>query len=101
MREAGVFAAQWAILARTDIPHMFWTNNDSLCPNLSISIWQQYHNEKQGFGYPVAFEKIPGTPTKSRWSRAEFQKVQPTPCKTTYDSPHSHLGVQNSNQHEN
>ena len=41
MREAGVFAAQWAILAGTDIPHTFWTNNDSLCPTSSISIWIQ------------------------------------------------------------
>ena len=40
MREAGVFAAQWAILAGTDILHMFWTNNDSLCPTSSISIWR-------------------------------------------------------------
>ena len=40
MRAAGVFAAQWAILAGTGIPHMFWTNNDSPCPTLCKSIWR-------------------------------------------------------------
>ena len=39
MRAAGVFAAQWAILAGTDIPRMFWTNNDSPCPTSRKSIW--------------------------------------------------------------
>ena len=40
MRVAGVFAAQWAILAETSIPHMFWTNNVSPCPTSHISIWR-------------------------------------------------------------
>ena len=40
MRAAGVFAAQWAILAGSGIPHMFWTNNVSPCPTSRISIWR-------------------------------------------------------------
>jgi len=27
---------------------------------------------------PVAFKKIPGTPTKCHWSRAQFQKGRPS-----------------------
>ena len=38
-------------------------------------------------------KKIPDTPTKPRWSRAQFQKGQPTPsCKTTYAFLRSPLG---------
>jgi len=36
--------------------------------------------------------KIQDTPTKTGWSRAEFQKGQPTPCQTTYAFPRSPLG---------
>ena len=32
----------------------------------------------------LAFKKIPDTPTKTGWSWAQFQKGQPTPCKTIY-----------------
>ena len=46
-----------------------------------------YHTGKQGFGYPWLSKKIPHTPTKTRWSWAQFQKGQPTPCKTTYAFP--------------
>ena len=38
------------------------------------------------------FQKIPDTPTKTHWSRAQFQKGQRTPCKTTYAFPHLPLG---------
>ena len=31
------------------------------------------------------------TPTKTRWSQTQFQKGQPTPCKTKYAFPHSPL----------
>jgi len=47
---------------------------------------------KRRIWLPVAFKKIPDTPTKTRWSQAQFQKGQPTPCKTTYTFPHSPLG---------
>ena len=40
MRTAGVFAAQWAILAGPGIPRVFWTNNISPCPTSCISIWR-------------------------------------------------------------
>ena len=43
-----------------------------------------YHTEKQGFGYPGFQNKIQDTLTKTGWSWAQFQKGQPTPCKTTY-----------------
>jgi len=51
-----------------------------------------YHTEKQGFGYPWLSKKIPDTPTKTCWSWAQFQKGQPTPCKTTCVFPRSPLG---------
>ena len=38
------------------------------------------------------FQKIPDTPTKTCWSPAQFQKGQPTHCKTTYAFPLSPLG---------
>ena len=38
-RAAGVFVAQWAILAGFGIPHMFWTNNVLPCQTSRISIW--------------------------------------------------------------
>jgi len=37
-----------------------------------------YHTEKQGFGYPWLSKEIPETPTKTCWSRAQFQKGQPS-----------------------
>ena len=38
------------------------------------------------------FQKIPDTPTKTCRSQAQFQKGQPTPCKTTCAFPRSPLG---------
>jgi len=34
-----------------------------------------YHTEKQGFGYPLAFKKIPDTPTKPAEAEPSFRKV--------------------------
>jgi len=48
-----------------------------------------YRTEKQGFGYIWLSKK--DTPTKTHWSQTQFQKGQPTPCKTTYAFPHSPL----------
>ena len=49
-----------------------------------------YHTEKQGFGYLCLSKKILDTPTKTHWSRAQFQEGHPTPCKTTFPT---HLWV--------
>ena len=38
---------------------------------------------------PMVFQKNPDTPTKTRRSRAQFQKGQPIPYKTRYAFPHS------------
>jgi len=51
-----------------------------------------YHTEKQGFGYLWLSKRNSDTPTKTRWGWAQFQKGQPTPCKTTYAFPRSLLG---------
>jgi len=34
--------------------------------NSVLQVKTLHHTEKQGFGYPVAFQKIPGTPIKTR-----------------------------------
>ena len=42
--------------------------------------------KSKGFGYPGSHKKIPDTLTK--WLKSsQFQKGQPTPCKTTYAFP--------------
>jgi len=52
-----------------------------------------YHTEKQArIWLPVAFKKIPDTPTKTHWSWAQFQKSQPTPAKLRMLFP-THLWV--------
>jgi len=51
----------------------------------SISHW------KARICYPWLQKNIPDTPTKTRWSQAQFQNGQPTPCKTTYAFPRSPL----------
>ena len=58
--------------------------------NSTLQAKTLYHTEKQGLGY--LWPKNPDTPTKTRWSRAQFQKGQPTPCKTMYAFP-AHLWV--------
>jgi len=60
--------------------------------NSMLQVKTLYHTEKQGFGYPWLSKEIPETPTKTCWSRAQFQKGQPTPCKTTNTFPRSPLG---------
>jgi len=60
--------------------------------NSTLQAKTLYHTEKQGFGYLWLSKKIPDTPTKTRWSWAQFQKGQPTPNKTTYTFPCSPLG---------
>jgi len=40
----------------------------------------------------TCFKKIPHTLPKTRWSKCQFQKGQPTPCKTWDNFSHSSLG---------
>jgi len=34
--------------------------------NFMLQVKTLYQTEKQGFGYPMAFQNIPDTPTKTR-----------------------------------
>jgi len=65
---------------------MHWT----LCYRQKLSITLK----SKGLATHMAFKKIPDTPTKTHWSQAQFQKGQPTPCKTMhiYTFPCSPLG---------
>jgi len=55
--------------------------------NSVLQVKTFYHTEKQGFGYPWLSKTNPDTRTKTRISQAQFQKDQPTPCKTTHAFP--------------
>jgi len=56
-----------------------------------IQVKTYCHTKKQGFIYLWLSKTNPDTPTKTRWSQAQFQKGPPTPCKTRYIFPYSPL----------
>jgi len=47
------------------------------------------HDTGQNSLSTYGFSKIADTPTKTHWSRAQFQKGQLIPCKTRYAFLHS------------
>jgi len=59
--------------------------------NSALQAKTLYHTESKDLA-THGFQKNPDTPTKTHWSRAQFQKGQPTPCKTTYAFRCSPLG---------
>ena len=60
--------------------------------NSVLQVKTFYHIEKQGLGYLWLSNKKIQTPKPAEAKLAQFQKGQPTPCKTMYVFSRSLLG---------